>query len=141
MNRNIIKNIGRFLIFAVFIVLPFVCFFKLMYTMYSLTEGDDVLLDILARLVSTVGLPWAILTVVSLHEIGFYFLKKEDGWRKFTFKWLLLQAIISAIFGIYIVISDIIMSKQHFSTAAMSFLYILSFVIVAVFDFREKKNS
>lgn len=138
MNGNIIKNIGRFLIFAVFIVLPFVFFFRLMYTMYSLTEGDDVLLGAFAGLINMIALPREIVIVASLNAAGFCFLKKENGWRKFTFAWLLLQAIISAIFGIYIVISDIIMSKQHLSTAVMSFFYILSFVIVAVFDFRKK---
>lgn len=138
MNRNIIKNIGRFLIFAVFIVLPFVFFFKLMYTMYTLTEGDDVLLGAFAGLINMVALPREIVIVVSLNTAGFCFLKKENSWRKFTFAWLLLQAIISAVFGIYIVISDIITSKQHLSTAVISFSYILSFVIVAVFDFWKK---
>lgn len=109
-----------------------------MYTMYTWTEGDDVSLDFFAGFVNIFIMPVEILIAASLHEVGFYFLKKENGWRKFTFKWLLLQAIISAIFGIYIVISDIIMSKQHISTAVMSFFYILSFVIVAVFDFRKK---
>lgn len=150
MDRNIIKNIGKFLIFAVLIVLPFICFSWLMHTFTEDGDTLDELVSIFARLANIAFLPGEIIIVISLNQAGFNILKKDNVWRKFAFLWLFLQALVSAFIAAGFFITEIgmvctsifdFLGSIHYWYNSMILMSICNIFSFAAIVNAEKKNS
>lgn len=143
------KTAGRAAVFAVFIVMPMVCFLDIMHSL-----NDDGLFGMFIRYINTAALPFELLGVAVFNLTGFCILKKSGKWRQAASIWFIFQgaaslvaAVVLAlsggeITGISIFINDIVKSEAYISHSMilMCLLNIVTFLLVFINYFESKKD-
>lgn len=144
------KTAGRAAVFAVFIVMPMVCFLDIMHSL-----NDEGLFGMFIRYINTAALPFELLGVAVFNLTGFCVLKKSGKWRQAAFIWFIFQgaaslaaAVVLAlsggeITGISIFINDIVKSEAYISHSMilMCLLNIVTFLLVSVINYFESKKD
>ncbi len=100
-QQTVLRFISSFLIFIIFIALPFILFIKTMFFL-----SDDSAFGMFIRLFNMVALPMEILSVSIINFIGFLILKKKHRWKQISFIYLFFQTITSITMTIYFYLND-----------------------------------
>ncbi|MBQ8567791.1 MAG: hypothetical protein IJ446_01070 [Oscillospiraceae bacterium] len=138
MDTKKTNNAISFLVFVVFIISPFIAFSGLMFFI-----SDDDIFGMFMRLINSAALIAEILIVFVLNISGFCILKKDRIWKRCSFVYLLIQAVVSIIIAVYfvsdsreivgesILVNDIVLSESYLghSMIIMCIFNALSFLI------------